>query len=107
MASRSTRPQPRRRIGDRALALLLVGGLLVASVLLHAALTRIDAQVRLQDTRELAREWALTDLALFTEARHARHPAMADRFAAFQNHPMALEHFPTGTLIRPPPHLHE
>ncbi len=94
-------------MGNRALALLLMGGLLVTSVLLHAALTQIDAQERLRDTRELAREWALTDLALFTEARHARHPAMTDRFSAFQNHPMALEHFPTGALIRPPPHLHE
>lgn len=94
-------------MGDRALAVLLLGGLMVAMVLLHAPLARIDAQARLQNTSELARELSLTDLALFTEARHARHPAMADRSAAFQNHPLALEHFPTGVLIRPPPHLHE
>jgi hypothetical protein len=27
---------------------------------------------------------------------------MADRFAPFQDHPTALEHFPSGSLITPP-----
>jgi len=46
--------------------------------------------------------WGLTDLALFTEARYTRH--QADRFAPFQDHPGALEHFPSGALARPPAH---
>lgn len=100
-------PKPRTRCGDRALALLLLGGLLLGATLLHGALLWMDAEARVEATRELARELRLTDLALFTEARYTRHPALADRFAAFQNHPMALEHFPSGALIRPPPHLHE
>lgn len=41
--------------------------------------------------------------ALFNEARYARHAGQADFHAAFQDHPMALEHFPAGSLI-PPPH---
>ena len=45
----------------------------------------------------------LTDLSLSTEARYTRHPAMADRHAAFQDHPLALEHFPSGSLILPAP----
>lgn len=97
----------RIRSGDRALALLLAGGLLLSATLGHAALVQPHAQARIEATQELARRLQLTDLALFTEARYARHPAMADRFAVFQNHPMALEHFPAGALIRPPPHLHE
>lgn len=48
--------------------------------------------------------WGLTDLALFTEARYTRHPSQADRFAPFQDHPGALEHFPSGALARPPAH---
>lgn len=44
----------------------------------------------------------LTDPALFTEARYARHASQADRHAAFQDHPMALEHFPAGSLMPPP-----
>ena len=45
----------------------------------------------------------LTDLCLTTEARYTRHPAMADRHAPFQEHPLALEHFPSGALILPTP----
>lgn len=44
----------------------------------------------------------LTDISLFTEARYIRHLSQADRHAAFQDHPLSLEHFPTGSLISPP-----
>jgi hypothetical protein len=47
----------------------------------------------------------LTDLCLFTDARYTRHPSMADMHSAFQDLPMAFEHFPSGSLIAPPPHL--
>ena len=50
----------------------------------------------------LAAKLQLTDLALFTEARYTRHPSQADLHSAFQDHPLALEHFPTGSLIGPP-----
>lgn len=103
-------PDDRRsriRSGDLALASLLAGALLLALTLGHGALARKHAHADLRDTQEWARQLQLTDLALFTEARYARHPAMTDRFAAFQNHPMALEHFPAGALIRPPVQLHE
>jgi hypothetical protein len=99
--------RPWTRSGDRVLALLLSGALLLGATLGHGAIARKDAQARLQGKKELASQLQLTDLALFTEARYARHPAMTDRFAAFQNHPMALEHFPAGALIRPPVQLHE
>jgi hypothetical protein len=64
----------------------------------------VDA-VRTSDrraARDLAGRLQLTDLALFNEARYARHLSQADRHAAFQDHPMALEHFPVGTLALPP-----
>ncbi len=51
--------------------------------------------------RSLARELQLTDLVLFNDARYARHLTQADRHAAFQDHPMALEHFPAGALTFP------
>ena len=41
-------------------------------------------------------------LALFTEARYTRHPSQADLHSAFQDHPLALDHFPTGTLVPAP-----
>lgn len=49
------------------------------------------------------RRLQVTDLCLATEARYTRHPAVADRHAPFQEHPLALEHFPSGALILPPP----
>ena len=52
----------------------------------------------------LAARLGLTDLALFTEARYTRHPSQADLHSAFQDHPLALEHFPSGSLITPPRH---
>jgi hypothetical protein len=48
------------------------------------------------------RQLGLTDLCLFTEARYTRHLSQADLHSAFQDHPGALEHFPSGALTAPP-----
>lgn len=53
---------------------------------------------------ELAAHLGLTDLALFTEARYTRHPTQADLHSAFQDHPLAFDHFPTGSLLPPQAH---
>jgi hypothetical protein len=53
----------------------------------------------------LARELGLTDLVLVTEARYLRHISLADRHSAFQDHPLALEHFPSGAVLGVPAHL--
>jgi len=81
---------------------------LISLVAVHARYSQsIAAPGRLERT-ELARTLQLTDLCLFTEARYTRHPAMADRFAPFQDHPVAMEHFPSGSLVTPPvKRLHE
>lgn len=50
----------------------------------------------------LVEQLGLTDPVLFTEARYTRHPTQADLQSAFQDHPVALEHFPTGSLMPPP-----
>ncbi|MCX5877128.1 MAG: hypothetical protein NT087_12705 [Deltaproteobacteria bacterium] len=44
----------------------------------------------------------LTDLAVATEARYTRHPAVSDPMAPFMDHPGAIEHFPTGAFWQPP-----
>jgi hypothetical protein len=67
-----------------------------AARLRTANATAIDA------TAALVERLGLTDLALFTEARYTRHPTQADLQSAFQDHPGALEHFPTGSLMPPP-----
>lgn len=59
-------------------------------------------QAARERNRQLVRELKLIDLALFTEARYTRHLSQADRHAAFQDHPLALEHFPSGSLLTLP-----
>jgi hypothetical protein len=58
-----------------------------------------------EETRRMIREYELTDLSLFTEASYTRHPTQTDLHTPFQDHPMAFEHFPSGSFIAPPPHL--
>jgi hypothetical protein len=44
----------------------------------------------------------LTDVCLFTDARYTRHLSQADAFSAFQDHPRAIEHFPSGSVAARP-----
>lgn len=60
------------------------------------------AGVVLERRANLVGELDLTDLALFTEARYTRHLSQSDLHSALQDHPMALEHFPSGSLYPPP-----
>jgi hypothetical protein len=75
---------------------------LIALVAVHARYSQSMATSGRLERAELVRTLQLTDLCLFTEARYTRHPAMADRFAPFQDHPGAMEHFPSGSLVTPP-----
>jgi hypothetical protein len=88
--------------------LVLVGtaGLLLLALLL--VLPPLGAGQKGQEREErrsLVARLGLTDLCLFSEARYTRHPSQADLHSAFQDHPLAMEHFPSGSLVRPPAHL--
>jgi hypothetical protein len=96
------------RPADRGLLLLLA----VASApsplcFVDAARLRAAAGEDEAERTRLVAQLRLTDLALFTEARYTRHPSQADLHSAFQDHPLALEHFPTGSLIGPPAGLRD
>jgi hypothetical protein len=83
--------------------LVLTTGLVLLLLMgIHARSSRISRQAELQERAMLVHRLRLTDLCLFTEARYTRHPAMADLHAPFQDHPTALEHFPSGSLVTPP-----
>ena len=86
-----------------SLALLLLAVLAAGVVLILTFFSRstVENEAKRQANRELVSQYGLTDLALFTEARYTRHPSQADLHAAFQDHPGALEHFPTGSLRTP------
>ena len=80
-----------------ALELLLLG--LFAA---HASIRRQASGEALARAAQAVSHLQLTDLAVFTEARYARHLTQADLSSAFQDHPLALDHFPAGSLVSPP-----
>ncbi len=87
-------------LGITGLFVLILGGLF-----LHAS-GKVGASGSLFARKTaLVRQLELTDLCLFTEASYTRHLSMTDLSTPFQNAPMSLEHFPTGALVGPPPHL--
>ncbi|MGO9380362.1 MAG: hypothetical protein ACLPN1_03230 [Dissulfurispiraceae bacterium] len=79
--------------------------ILIFLMLIHASYARERAKKHLLESEELVRKLELTDLCLFTDARYTRNPAMADMHSAFQDAPMAFDHFPSGSIMPPPPHL--
>ena len=90
------------RLSTAFLSLLTAGALLVV-------LTGVDGYLRVSAREQsvsavagTVRKLGLTDLALFTEARYTRHLSQSDLHSAFQDHPMAFEHFPSGSLVAPP-----
>jgi hypothetical protein len=88
---------PRR---GSSLALGLLGGLALASLGVFAHSAWAQHLAALQPGTTAAMVQAL-HLALFSEARYTRHLSQADAFSAFQDGPVAMEHFPAGSLVQP------
>ncbi|MEW8027059.1 MAG: hypothetical protein AB2792_10275 [Candidatus Thiodiazotropha sp.] len=89
------------RQSSHFLLLCLLLSLMVVASLQDAAFVDGYDQQRRSQLRRLVEDLSLTDPALFTEARYTRHLSQADRHAPFQDHPMAFEHFPSGSLVSP------
>lgn len=90
------------RKSNLALTLAGIGGLLIGLMFLHAHFQRQADLPVIEAITGITAKLELTDLALFTEARYTRHLSQADLHSAFQDHPTALEHFPTGSIAGPP-----
>lgn len=90
------------RPADRILTVLLLAASGFALTFVDAAYLRRASEPASAATAALVEQLRLTDPVLFTEARYTRHPTQADLQSAFQDHPVALEHFPTGSLLPPP-----
>lgn len=87
-------------LGSTVLLIVLFGGLLV-----HARHTLLGSLPELKAKAQMVRELELSDLCIFTEASYTRHPSQTDIATPFQDSPGAFEHFPSGMLAEPPPHL--
>lgn len=92
----------KRRGSAWAFAVLGLAGLAFAATLVDARRLAGAREADLTEARAFAGRMAITDLALFSEARYTRHLTQADRHAAFQDHPMAMEHFPAGSIAMAP-----
>ena len=103
--STTCRPTARRALPRRgsSLALGFLGVLLLTclAALAHAAWAQRRVALRPNLSLAMVQALQLTDLALFTEARYTRHLSQADAYSAFQDGPVALEHFPAGSLVMP------
>jgi hypothetical protein len=71
-------------------------------ILTHASLKKSADAASLQEKREMVKALRLTDLCLFTEANYTRHLSQADLHTPFQDSPMSLDHFPSGSVAAPP-----
>lgn len=84
-----------------ALAMFGAGCAFLAWTVLDSGMGVARAGTALARKAEMVRDLGLTDLCLFTEARYTRHLSQADLHTAFQEHPLALDHFPSGSLVPP------
>ena len=94
-------PLPVRKSGF-CLVALGICVLLLGLMLSHAAWQRRVDGPFFDQLAYVVHDLELTDLCFFTEARYTRHLSQADRFSPFQDHPVSLEHFPTGSIAGPP-----
>jgi hypothetical protein len=94
-----------KRKSDAFLVFLLVSGLLLCIMFVHAAVRQAMDKPVIAESGEIVKVLELTDLCLFTEARYTRHPTMADLNTPFQDYPLSLEHFPSGSIVAVPPHF--
>lgn len=54
-----------------------------------------------KDLQKIVSHLALSDLAISTEARYTRHPAVSDGVVVSMDHPGALDHFPSTLFWAP------
>ena len=68
----------------------------------HARYGQAAEKHSLDTMASMVRDLGLTDLCLFTEASYTRHITQTDLRTPFQELPLSLEHFPSGSLMLPP-----
>ncbi len=81
---------------------LAANACVLLALVVHAYLEGRSNLLFLRERASMVERLALTDLCLFTEARYTRNPALADLNTALQDHPLSIEHFPSGSIISPP-----
>jgi len=80
---------------------IIIGIAIMSLLFIHSCvmIKKVERGILLK--AEIVKVLGLTDLCIFTEARYTRNPSVADLHTPFQDHPLSLEHFPSGSLIAP------
>jgi len=81
---------------------IALGILIFVLLCIHALYSDHKHSHAVKERARIVERYGLTDLCLFADARYSRNPAMADIATPFQDHPISLEHFPSGSIISPP-----
>ena len=81
---------------------IVIQALLLGGLFTHASFKEEESVSHLQEKVKMVHRLSLTDLCLFTEASYTRHISLADFHTAFKDSPLALEHFPSGSLVTHP-----
>jgi len=84
---------------------MMAEAVVLGLLLVDASLSEEAQHASLHEKAALVTRLKLTDLCLFPEARYTRHLSQADLSSAFQDHPLSLEHFPSGSFTTPPKNL--
>jgi hypothetical protein len=84
---------------------LAINLILFCLMFAHASFKKNKEIWFIKEKAEMVQRLGLTDLCLFTEANYTRHLSQADLHTPFQDSPMSLEHFPSGSIAPPPPSL--
>jgi len=87
------------------LLLFITGALRMVVTVMDATFKQESLADTLGESKLLVKTLGLSDLTIFSEARYTRHLSLADRHSAFQDHPTAFGHFPSGSILLPPAHL--
>ena len=82
---------------------MTVNLILLFLLFVHASIRKEADLKGIRDKVQIVQRFGLTDLCLFTEASYTRHLSQADIHTPFQDSPMSLEHFPSGSIVAPPP----
>ena len=81
---------------------LAINLILLLLMFIHASVRKSADLEAIAEKEKIVRRLELTDLCIFTEASYTRHLSQADLHTPFQDSPMSLEHFPSGSLVMPP-----
>jgi len=79
------------------LILAVLGGAVTHSVLTK----RGEQEESFRVLQGVVGSFGLSDLALSTEARYTRHPAVSDPVVVSMDHPGAIDHFPSTLFWAP------